>query len=316
MIIAAVLSIVRGKGSIPLLSVHGAVLTLRNTILKQNVGVEVAAQLRLTIGRWVFSCPFVLLLAGSRTELSVECGLNEELVTHVGALLVAVEGRVDRAVLELDLLVALGRLCCQRRVAVTSSDGDLKLLSPLSVVVGSVGVDWSAPERALDVGNSFGVSAFRSRVCRRIAFDIDVEAETSILGATLRCTVRGVVALHYLVAKVSVGTASTLQVCEGIEVSGGGGSTLGYRGNLGVGAELASRRQVEAISVGVTGLWVACATLQMLFDVCNSGRLGHRLDIKRISDDLGYDVCNGLRYFERNCLFFQSRDDVDDRVYL
>jgi len=315
-IIAAVLSIVRGEGSIPLLSVHGAVLTLRNPVLEQNVGVEVAAQLRLAIGRWVFSCPFVLLLAGSCTELGIECGLNEELVAHVGALLVAVERRVDRTVLELDLLVALSRLCRERRVAVASSDGDLKLFSPLSVVVGGVGVDWSAPERALDVGNSFGVSAFRSWVCRRVALNIDVETETPILGVALRCAVRWVVGLDYLVAKVPVGTTGTLQVGEGVEVSRGCGSTLGYRCNLGIGAELASRGQVEAVSVGVAGLRVAGPTPQMLLDLRYGRRLRHRLNVKRISDDLGDDIRNSLRDFERNCLFLQAGNDVDDWVYL
>jgi len=94
----------------------------------------------------------------------------------------------------------------------------------------------------------------------------DVEAEASRLGVTLRCAQRWIIRVHHLVSHVSVSTASALQVREGAEVSRGRGSTLGYRGNLGVGAKAASRFQVEAVRVSIAGFRVTCCSLRTLLD--------------------------------------------------
>jgi hypothetical protein len=53
----------------------------------------------------------------------------------------------------------------------------------------------------------------------------------------------------------------------------------------------------------------------VLLDLWYGRRLGHRLDIKWVGNDLRDDICNSLSLFERNGLFLQSGDDVDDRVY-
>lgn len=142
----------------------------------------------------------------------------------------------------------------------------------------------------------------------------DVEAKTSGLGVTCGRTDRRVVLVINLVSKISVSTAGSLQVCEGVEITGRSRSTLCYRCNLGIGAKLGSGREIESICVRAAGLWVAGCTLHVPSGLGGSGRLRHWLDIKRISCNLVDNRSNSLALVERDDLLRQTGDDIDHRV--
>jgi hypothetical protein len=156
---SAVLALVGSERSIPLLCVHRAVLALGYTVFQEDVSVEVAAELGLSSRRRVCNRIAVLFLAGSSTELGIEGTFGEQFIAHVGPLLVAVKRGIDRTVFEINLLVAISGLGLERGVSVASCDGDLELLTPLTLVSSGVGVDRSAPEGAFDIGDCVGIGA-------------------------------------------------------------------------------------------------------------------------------------------------------------
>jgi hypothetical protein len=69
----------------------------------------------------------------------------------------------------------------------------------------------------------------------------DIEAKASGLGITLGSTSRRIVAVHYLVSKISVSATCTQEIRKGVEVSRRGRGSIGYGGNLGVGTKVAGR---------------------------------------------------------------------------
>lgn len=95
----------------PLLRVHGAVLTNRYAVLREQISVEELAGLRRAIGWGVGKVVCALIGACGGTESCVERATLEDLETHVSIGIVAVKRGIDGRVSEIGRLrVALSGL--------------------------------------------------------------------------------------------------------------------------------------------------------------------------------------------------------------
>jgi hypothetical protein len=143
-------------------------------------------------------------------------------------------------------------------VGVGSSNGNLEVGLPLSVVDCGLAVKASTPEGALDVGKGVRVPAASARLDHRIPFKIDIEAQASLDGVALVGAPLGVVTSLALVddsvTEVRVGVVSTGSVLEVVQVARRGRSAVGGRGDVGISLEVGVAGDVDVEDVGNGGL--------------------------------------------------------------
>lgn len=302
---AAPLAVVGGIAVVPGLGVQGAVLSLGNSILQDEEGVEELASLSGGVCGRMSNVVLGLSGTGSCAELRIEGAIGEDFGTQESVVSSAVEGSVDGVISQVDggavpglIIGALGN------VAVGSSNHNLELVAPLAAVVGGVLVDGTTPEDTLDdigaSGVGAGIGGFLDKVRvwslmlvkrvktynRGITLEVDVESNTAVDGIALGSASLSVVASEGSVTHVAIGTAGSLQVLEGVEVTRGSSSIVGSRREVSVAQE--SGRSIGVRDGAVSdGLRLASGA----FDEALLLRLDRRSLLgKRAGLDLGDDA--------------------------
>lgn len=95
----------------------------------------------------------------------------------------------------------------------------MEVLTPLTRIGGRLGGDRISIERALDVVGGRGVRAIRSRLERRIAFKVDVEAKAVLLAVAGISAALDVVSRESLVGQVADLLGASALVYKGLLVT-------------------------------------------------------------------------------------------------
>jgi hypothetical protein len=130
-------------------------LNVRSLVEIEDVSVEEIAELDgSAVVRRVGSVVSVLSLAVGSTERSVERTLVEDTAAHVCIIALMVKRSVNGSVVEvLDVTETSRDFEGVVHVTVRTSDGNLELVAPLTVVVGVGRRNRTSPEYALDHGH-------------------------------------------------------------------------------------------------------------------------------------------------------------------
>ena len=133
-----------------------------------------------------------LSITGSGTESRIDRASLQQLVSKVGPGIGAIPQRriQSRVVQLLGSIPAIDRPSkLVTRVRVASGDDNLKLFTPLTLVVGRSSIKAGAPERTLDVCESVGIWAARTWFDSGVTFEVDIERQTAGFGVALGGTV-------------------------------------------------------------------------------------------------------------------------------
>ena len=95
----------------------------------------------------------------------------------------------------------------------------MEVLTPLTRIGGRLGGDRISIERALDVVGGRGVRAIRSRLERRVAFKVDVEAKAVLLAVAGISAALDVVSRESLVGQVADLLGASALVYKGLLVT-------------------------------------------------------------------------------------------------
>lgn len=177
LVAAIIVASIDGVAGVPAACVEGTVSAKGNLILSKNVRGEEVARLVRAIRVRVGLVVICLGLACGSTQSRVVRVFVEKAHAVVGIVAI-VKRRVNgcwKSCWGVEVLDS-GQSLADLAVTVATSNHNLKVLTPLTLVGGSVACDRISVKRAFDAGSGSGVAAIRPWLKRRIAFEEDVEA--------------------------------------------------------------------------------------------------------------------------------------------
>ena len=165
------------------------------------------------------------LTSSSAAGWIVWCTIVKHLVSYVA---VALGGSINGAVVEEGTSEAREVVGLFLDVAVASSDDNVEIMAPLTIVGGSVSLNGCAPKDTLDNGGAGWVRAVEARVKGGITLEVDVEGRATVPSIAKRRTLVGVICCQAGVSEVTHRRLSaSIEVCESVDPARRGCGSVG-----------------------------------------------------------------------------------------